>query len=58
MPQLCYQNYFALLKDFTSVEKVVIAKKYPVITILKLRLNNSFYSRSYKGICKYSMFLP
>lgn len=58
MLQLYYQYYFELLKDFTFAEKVIIARIYLVISILKFRLNNSFNLRLYKGICKYFVFLP
>ncbi len=56
--QLCCQYYPVLLEDLTSAEEAVIARAYLVITILKLRPNNSFNPRTYKGVCGHSVLLP
>ena len=58
MSQLYCQYYPALLKDLTSVEEAVIAKVYPVVTILKLRPNNSFNPETYRGLCRHFVLLP
>ncbi len=58
MPQLCYQHYPSMLEDLTSAEEAVIARAHLVITILKLRSNNTFNLRSYRGICGHSVLLP
>ncbi len=50
MPKLYYQYYSALLEDFASAEEAVIVRAHLVVTILKLRPNNSFNLRTYKGI--------
>ncbi len=57
MPKLCYQYYPTLLEDLTSTEEAVIAKVHPVMTILKLRPNNSLNPGIYKGICGHSVLL-
>lgn len=55
--QLCCKNYRSMLNSLTSIEKVVIAQAYPVITIIKLRPNNTFNSRSYRGVRGHSVLL-
>lgn len=57
MSQLYYQYYLVSLKDFTSIEEVVITRVYLVITILKSKINNSFNPGVYKGIYGYSVLL-
>ncbi len=58
IPKLCCQYYPAPLEDLTSAEKAVIARTHPVVIILKLRPNNSFNPRTYRGVCRYSVLLP
>ena len=58
MPKLYCQYYSASLKDLISAEEGVIAKVYLVITIMKLRLNNSFKPGIYKSVYGYFMLLP
>ena len=58
MSQFYCQHYSALVENLTSAEKAVITRIYPVITILKLKLNSSFNLGSYKDVCAYFMFLP
>ncbi len=58
MPQLCCQHYLSMLEGLTSAEEAVIAQAYPVITILKLRPNNTFNPGSYRGIRGHSVLLP
>ncbi len=58
MPKLCCQYYPASLEDLTSAEEAVIARAHLVVTILKLRPNNSFNPRTYRGVRGYSMLLP
>ncbi len=58
MPKLCCQYYPAPLEDLTSAEEVVIARAHPVVTILKLRPNNSFNPGTYRGVRGYSILLP
>ncbi len=57
MLNLCCQYYPAPLKDLTSAEEAVIIKVYLVVTILKLRPNNSFNLGTYRGVCRYSILL-
>ena len=58
MAQFCCQYYPTLLEDLTSAEEAVIARIYPVVTILKLKPNNSFNPGTYKGVYGYSVILP
>lgn len=58
MLQLCFQYYPIPLEDLTSAEKVVIVKALLIITILKLRPNNNFKPKIYRGIYGHSIFLP
>ncbi len=46
-----------MLEGLTSAEEAVIAQAHPVITILKLRPNNTFNPRSYRGIRGHSVLL-
>ncbi len=46
------------LEDLTSAEEVVIARAYLVVTILKLKPNNSFNPGTYRGVCGHSFLLP
>ena len=57
MPQLSCQYYLGPLKGFTSAEKAVIARVHTVITILKLKPNNSFNPGSYRGVCRHFVLL-
>ncbi len=57
IPKLCCQYYLILLEDLTFAEEDVIARAHLVITILKLRPNNSFNSGTYRGICRYFVLL-
>ena len=50
MSQLCCQNYPLTLENFSITKKVVIAKAHLIITILKLKPNNRFNPRFYRGI--------
>lgn len=47
-----------MLKDLTSAEEAVITQIHLVIIILKLRLNNTFNPRLYRGIREHSVLLP
>ncbi len=47
-----------MLEGLTSAEEAVIARVHLVITILKLRPNNTFNPGSYKGIRGHSVLLP
>ncbi len=58
MPKLCCQYYLAPLEDLTFAEEVVTARAHPVVTILKLRPNNSFNLGTYRGVCRHSVLLP
>ena len=58
MPQLFCQCYPALLENLTSAKKTVIARVHLVITISKLRPNNSFNLGPYRGVCRHSVLLP
>ena len=58
MPKLYYQYYLASLEDFTSAEEVVIVRTHPVVTILKLKPNNSFNPGTYRGVRGHSVLLP
>ncbi len=58
MSKLCCQYYPTLLEDLTSTKKAVIAKGYPVVTILKLKPNNNFNPGIYRGIHRHSVLLP
>ncbi len=58
MPKLCCQYYLAPLEDLISAEEAVIARAHPVVTILKLRLNDSFNPGTCKGVCGHSVLLP
>ncbi len=58
MPKLCYQYYPASLEDLTSNEEAVIARANLVVTILKLKLNDSFNPRTYRGVRGHSVLLP
>ncbi len=58
MPQLCCQHYPSMLEGLMSTKKAVIARAHPVITILKLRLNNSFNPGLHRGIRGHSVLLP
>ena len=57
MPQLYCQYYPSFLEDLTSIEEAVIAKAHPVVTILKLRPNNSFNPGIYRDVCGHFVFL-
>lgn len=56
--QLCCQYYLALLEHLISVEKAVITRTHLVVTVLKLRPNNSFNPETYRGVCRHSVLLP
>lgn len=58
MPQLYCQHYPKPLEDLTSAEEAVIARAHPVVTILKLRPNNSFNPGAYTGVRGHSVLLP
>ncbi len=58
MPQLYCQHYPSMLEGLKSAEEAVIAQAHPVITILKLRPNNTFNPGSYRGIRGHSVLLP
>lgn len=58
IPQLYCQYYPGLLENLTFAKKAVIARTYTIITILKLKTNNSFNLGLYKDICKYFVLLP
>lgn len=47
-----------MLKGLRSIEKIIIARAYLVITILKLRSNNNFNPGLYRGIRGHSVLLP
>ncbi len=47
-----------MLEGLPSVENAVISQVYPVITILKLKPNNSFNPESYRGVHGHFMLLP
>ena len=42
MLKLYYQYYFVPLQNLTSAKEAVITRAHPIVTILKLRSNNSF----------------
>ena len=58
IPQLYCQYYLAFLQDLASVDKTVIAKTDLVITILKLRPNNSFNLQIYRIFVNILCFCP
>ena len=58
MPQLYCHYYPAFLEDLISAEKVVIARAHPVVTILKLKLNNNINLGTYRGVCRHFVLLP
>ncbi len=58
MPKLCCQYYSTLLEDLTSTEEAVIARAHSVVTILKLRPNNSFNPQIYRGVHRHFVLLP
>lgn len=50
MLQLYYQYYFLQLDGFITTKKVLIIRIYPIITILKLKLNNKFNPGLYQDV--------
>lgn len=57
MSKFYCQCYPGPSEGLISTDKTVIARAYPVITILKLRLNNNFNPGLYRSVCRHSMFL-
>lgn len=55
--QLFYQYYFLLFNSFIIIKKVIIAKVYLIVIILKLKSNTQFNFKLYKNIQKYFLFL-
>ncbi len=51
-------SYPELLKDLTLVEKVVIARAHPIISIIKLRPSGASVSTSYSRIRGHAVILP
>lgn len=51
-------SYPDVLKDFTLVEKAVIARAHPIISIIKLRPSGISVSASYSRICGHAVVLP
>lgn len=48
--QLYYQNYLLALENLNIAKEAIITRTYPIVTILKLRQNDRFNPRSYRGI--------
>ena len=57
IPKLYCQYYPTFLENLISAKKTVIVKAYPVIIILKFKLNNSFNLRIYRSVCRYFVLL-
>ena len=57
MSQLCCQDYPLELENLNIAEEVVIGKAHPVVTILKLYLNNRFNPGSDRVIQDYIVIL-
>lgn len=53
---LCYYNLL-LLDSFLFIKEVIITKVYPIVIILKLRPNNSFNPKSYRGVRRHFILL-
>ncbi len=58
MPKLCCQYYSVLLEDLKSAEKAVIVRAYLVVTIMKLKPNDSFNPGTYRGVRRHFVLLP
>jgi hypothetical protein len=53
-----YQDYPCILKDLTLIEECLIARSYPIASILKLRPNGAFNPAAYNRLRGHIVVLP